>query len=353
MNYAVFALTRNGIDIGQKIIAKAEDFTLFLPQKFGDIEIDARRVRFFDDFRKEVKNVLNSFKGLIFIMATGIVVRTIAPFIKDKFTDPAVVVIDEKGRFVISLLSGHLGGANELTEKIAAIISATPVITTATDINNINSIDLISKRLGFIIENPEAIKTVNSSLLNDKEVKVFIDPGCRLQLDIDIFGQGYRFVDSISNLFEAEASVIITNRVLYRLPSDRCLILRPRNIVVGTGCNRNTSAEEFERVYFSTLKEMGLSPISVKNIATMDIKKNEQGLIEFAEKCRIPIEYFSKAEIEKTPMPSGISFNALKRVGVGGVCEPAALLSAGVGELLLKKRKTGNVTIAVAQVNSI
>ncbi len=353
MDYAIFALTKNGIDVGKRLINNIERVTLFLPQKFGDIEIDANRVRFFDDFSEEVRTVLNRFKGLIFIMATGIVVRIISPFIKDKLTDPAVVVIDEKGRFVISLLSGHLGGANELTEKIAAIINATPVITTATDINNINSIDLISKRLGFIIENPEAIKTVNSSLLNDKEVKVFIDPGCRLQLDIDIFGQGYRFVDSISKLFETEASVIITNRVLYRLSSDRCLILRPRNIVVGIGCNRNTSAEEFERVYFSTLKEMGLSPLNVRNIATMDIKRDEQGLIEFAKKYRLPIDFFPKKEIEKAPMPSGISLNALKRVGVGGVCEPAALLSAEAKELLLKKRKKGNVTIAVAQVNSI
>ncbi len=353
MDYAIFALTRNGIELGKRLIEKIEGCTLFLPQKFSDIEIDGERIRFFNDFKEEVETAFNSFKGLIFTMSTGIVVRTLAPFIKDKLTDPAVVVIDEKGRFVISLLSGHLGGANELTEKIAAIINATAVITTATDINNVTAIDLISKKFGFIIENPDGIKAVNLSLLNGKEVNVFIDPGCSLQLDKEIFGQGYIIVDSISKLLEAEISVIVTNRVLYRLPTDRCLFLRPRNIVVGMGCNRNTSAEEFEKVYFSMLSELGLSPLSVRNVATMDIKKSEQGLIEFAEKYKLSIDFFPKEEIEKAPMPSGISLNALKRAGVGGVCEPAALLSAGARELLLKKKKIGNVTIAIAQGNSI
>ena len=342
MMLAIFALTKNGIVLGRR-----------LSQKMGaDLFANPK------DFKKSVRNAFNKYDGLIFIMATGIVVRTIAPLLKNKSEAPAIVVMDEKGKYVISLLAGHLGGANELAKEIAKLTGAAPVITTATDVNNLPCIEDIAERFHLAIEDVKKIKAVNSAIVNGRPVAIVDADDKRLKaIKRDVGGRrgkvGFKFYKSISQAkrFRADTYVIITdNASLYRLqPFASTFILRPKNLVVGIGCDRGVTVKEVDDAYSSVLKKWDVSPLSVKNLASIDVKKNETGLLKFAKKYNLQVDFYSKHELAEMPLPSGFSEFVMGKVGVGGVCEPAALKSAGTKKIWIKKQKVGRVTIAVAR----
>lgn len=351
MNLAVFAITKNGIALGKR-----------LSQKTGaDLFANLK------DFKKCVRYAFKKYDGMIFIMAAGIVVRTIAPFLKNKVEDPAVVVMDEKGGCVISLLSGHLGGANALTRKIAKVTGAKPVITTATDVNNLPCIEDIAERFNLAIEDVKRIKAVNSAIVNRRAVAFIDDDAKRLKALRGFVSprvQGCKFYKSVSQALKnkMDTLVVITNRwqgaispgPLHRGEGVRGrVVLRPKNLVVGIGCDRGIKLEEVESAYFETLKKWEVSPLSVRNLASIDVKKNEAGLLRFAKKYNLKIDFYSKDELAKMPLPSGFSEFVMGKVGVGGVCEPAALKSAGIRKIWIKKQKIGRVTIAAAKAHFI
>ncbi|GER93445.1 precorrin-3B C(17)-methyltransferase [hot springs metagenome] len=313
-------------------------------------------------FKSEtVSEVWNKGRSLIFIMATGIVVRTIAPLIKDKKTDPAVVVLDEKGKFAISLLSGHLGGANEMAREIAGFLGAKAVITTSSDINNLPSIDLWAKGNGLLIENEDLLPQVSTDLINNGSLKVYSDIEIELP---DEFKKVSR---------TEEADIVITNSSVFSLQPS-ALILRPKNLVLGIGCNSGTTAEEIEEAVRSVLNENNLSFLSIHSIATIDIKANEKGLKEFSEKYDFKINIYTPDELNAVvslyPSSFSLSDVAFNATGAYAVAEPAALLGAQGGlcpsrvtpdktmgnlrpKLLVSKHKIGNVTVAVAEYSVI
>ncbi|HBO83942.1 MAG: hypothetical protein A2073_03720 [Deltaproteobacteria bacterium GWC2_42_11] len=337
MKLAIFALTENGMKLGGKLVSKISDNSILANPK---------------DFKKAVKHAFKKFDGLIFIMAAGIVVRTIAPLLKGKEKDPAVVVMDEKGRFVISLLSGHLGGANELAKRVAKAIGARPVITTATDVNNLPCIEDIAKKFNLAVEDVKKIKSVNSAIVNGRKV-IFVDENIKRLNAIKKFRgqQSFKFYKSISKQSKADVYVIITNHLSPHISHlTPYILLRPKDLVVGIGCDRGVKLKEIETAYLKALKKFNLSPLSVKNLASIDVKKDEKGLLKFAKKYNLEIEFYSKSQLAKMPLPSGFSKFVMGKVGVGGVCEPAALKSAGAKKILVKKQKIGRVTIAVAQI---
>jgi len=355
VNLAVFAITKNGIALGKRLSHKI-DANLFVNLK---------------DFKKCVRYAFKKYDGMIFIMATGIVVRTIAPFLKNKAEDPAVVVMDEKGKHVISLLSGHLGSANELTRKIAKVTGAKPVITTATDVNRLPCIEEIAERFNLAIEDVKRIKVVNSAIVNRRSVAFVDGDGRRLKaIKMGVgsrkWGVGFKFYKSISQIKhdKIDTFVIISNGLLSHIPhpTSHILFLRPKDLVVGIGCDRGIKLKEVEIAYFSVLKKWDVSPLSVRNIASIDVKKNETGLLKFAEKYNLKVDFYSKDELADMPLPSGFSEFVMGKVGVGGVCEPAALKSAGTNlslcalnreKIWIKKQKIGRVTIAVAKAQFI
>ncbi len=340
MKIAIFALTKNGIKIAKNLSQKIEDADLFINS---------------NNFKKYVRYAFNKHDGLIFIMAAGIVVRTIATLLKNKAEDPAVVVIDEKGKYVISLLSGHLGGANKLVRDIAKIIGAKPVITTATDVNNLPCIEDIAEKFHLAIEDFKKIKAVNSAIVNGKPVAFFDEDIKRLQAIKGFVGskvQGFKFYKSPAQAkrMQPVVFVIVSNHLaISRQPSAGSLILRPKNLVVGVGCDRGINLKEVESAYFSVLKKWDASPLCIRNLASIDVKKDEKGLLRFAKKYNLKIDFYSKDELAKMPLPSGFSSFVMEKVGVGGVCEPAALKSAGTKRIWVKKHKIGRVTIAIAQ----
>ncbi len=342
MNTAIFALTKNGIQLAQKLSRKI-DADLFINPK---------------NFKKDVRYVFKKYDGMVFIMAVGIVVRTIAPLLKNKAEDPAVVVMDEKGKYIISLLSGHLGGANNLAKDIAKIIGGQPVITTATDVNNLPCIEDVAKRFNLVIEDVRKIKAVNSAIVNSGTVAFVDEDEKRLKAIKRKVGGGRREVDlkfykSISQAkrFKADAYVIISNNhSLPRTPHPTSyILLRPRDFVVGIGCDRGVARQEVEGAYLETLKKWDVSPLSVRNLASIDVKRNERGLLKFAKKHNLQIDFYSNHELADVPLPSGFSRFVMGKVGVGGVCEPAALKSAGIKKIWIKKQKIGRVTIAAAK----
>jgi cobalt-precorrin 5A hydrolase len=303
----------------------------------------------------ELKSLITSlwkkFDGFVLIMATGIVVRMIAPLLESKESDPAVVVMDDAGRFAISLLSGHLGGANELAERCAFATGARPVITTATDTNDLPSFDMLAKEQGWGIDDISRVKTLNTLLLDNEAIAV-VDPTD--QARIWLHGQGN--ITFHETFAEATASaahgfVLVTNRHLpQQINTEQLLILRPRNLVLGIGCNRGTPVDEIDELVTLHLKRLLLSPKSVFCVASVAAKRDEAGLVAFAERLGVPLCCFESDELNQVAFPSPPSQHAMAAVGVAGVAEPAALLASGGGRLLLKKVKSTNVTLAVAEL---
>lgn len=327
---------------------------LALADRLKGLYPDARILKFKSG---SVSDLWGRCKNLIFIMAAGIVVRTIAPLIRDKRTDPAVVVLDEKGDFAISLLSGHLGGANEVSKEIADFLGGKAVITTASDVNDLTPIDLWAAANGLAIEDWDLAPQIGARLLNNGNLKVYTEIEVKLP-------------EEFLRVAEPQAAdILITNKachpklvsgsdwMLKQVQHDRNDIsgkpfyLRPKNLVIGIGCNSATSEDEIENSIKAVLDENNLSFLSIHSIATIDIKGHEQGLKAFAEKHNLKISTFTADELNKV---NGVSkseavFNA---TGAYAVSEPAALLASGAQYLLIPKQKKGNVTVAIAEIRA-
>ena len=302
-----------------------------------------------------VADMWTEYQAFVFIMASGIAVRTIAPLLKDKKTDPAVVVLDEAGKYAVSLVGGHLGGANELAKELAAFLGGEAVITTASDVNQLPSLDLWARDHDLAIEDWGLLPQLGTRLVNNGALRVYSD------VPMDMPEEFLRVADP------RYGDIIITNRksVYAEGPSDApveescttgaCrvkgqLYLRPINLVVGIGCNSGTSDDEIESVVRSALDERNLSFFSICVIATIDIKGKEPGLREFVKKYNFDLRTFLSDELNSV---AGIEKSDLvfKATGAYGVAEPAALLAAGAERLLVSKQKKGNVTVAIAEMS--
>jgi len=320
----IFYITNNGLKVARKI-----------KNNFPEAELFKYDTKLFADRWRISKNI-------ICIMATGIVVRAIAPLIKDKKIDPAVVVLDEKGRFAISLLSGHLGGANELAKKIAACLGAKAVITTASDVQGKTALDLWAKEKDLYVEDFEKLKKLSARIVNGKQIKLKIDGA------VNAGAMPEEFIPAASI---KEADAIISCRLI----RSAALFLRPKSLYVGIGCNRGTSKEEIEKEMKDVFRKEKLSYHSVRGLASIDIKRDEEGLIEFARDNCFIIDFFTKDALNKAISAYHIKGSEAVRAATGAaaVAEPAAILSAkkvcGNIRLIKPKVKRGNLTLAIAE----
>jgi len=348
MNLGIIAITPRGADLARAIGQQFPEAEIFLPDKFRRED----SCRYFDISLSELRpELFVEADGLLCIMATGIVVRLLAPHLRGKEHDPAVVVMDEAGRFAVSLLSGHLGGANELAVRVALASGGQAVVTTATDVNDLPAWDDLARREDLAVEPLSGIKIFNAFLLERRPVGL-VDRQNRVApyfSDIPTVHLARNFADPLLN--EVAGKVFVTHR---HIPDpDRhgpLLLLRPRDLIVGIGCNRGTSAKEIEEAVTSVMEEAFLAPASIRSLATVAAKWDEAGLAEFAENRKLSIDFHSAEELNRVEGVSPPSDHALEAVGAKGVCEPAALLSARGGPLLVAKKKRGNVTVAVAEI---
>ncbi len=325
----------NDIQIASPVIFYITERGHALAKRIASFFIDSEVLKFEVSLPKKQWRERTAF---IFIMATGIVVRTIAPLLKDKKTDPAVVVLDEKGEYAVSLVSGHIGGANRLARQVASLLGAEAVITTASDINNLPSIDLWAKDNELIVENWDALSRVATRLINEETLRVYSET------DITLPEAFTREHDP------RRADILITKKQR----TETCgscvkdqLYLRPQNLIVGIGCNSGTQAQEIEDAVKSVLLEHNLSFLALHSIATINKKATEPGLRDFVAKYNLAIVSFSADELNRV---RGIekSETVFRATGANAVAEPSALIASKTVKPLVPKQKLGNVTVAVA-----
>ena len=302
-------------------------------------------------FGKTVAANWKRFDAHLFIMATGIVVRQIARHLEHKTLDPAVVVCDEKGEFAISLLSGHIGGANRLARRVAGVFGGRAVITTATDVQGLPAIDEIAAHNGFTILNPEAIKAINSLVLARRAVGI-AGPGFWTKLLADEFA-GRAVVLSAGAERKGEldlAGIILVDRDAGELAPGYSALpvlgLKSPRLIAGIGCRRGVPAKEIETAFMKVLKTCGLFPEQVAGLASIDLKKDEAGLLALAQKYSLPLFFYLAPELEKVVVPSP-SLRVAEATGSSSVCEAAAILAGG-GRLVQPKTKFSRVTVALA-----
>ena len=350
MKIAILAITGNGTRLGCRLRDALPDSRLYLPPKWVDA-CTGPLTPFPGCLRELVVQLWRDADALVFIMATGIVVRLVAPLLESKEKDPAVVVMDDGGNFAVSLLSGHLGGANELAAKCAAATGAIPVITTATDVNGLPSFDMLAKDQGWAIDDLSRVKVLNALLLEKARIAVVDSTGLVEQLFCGRGNLTYHVDFTAALRSGARGFLFVTNRSLPpQLQHPALLVLRPKNLVLGVGCNSGTSADEIEEVVLFNLKRQFLSIRSVTCIATAAAKRNEPGLAQFAENHALPVCCYESSDLNAVSSPSPPSRHALEAIGATGVAEPAAILASHGGKLLLKKVKSGNVTLAIAEI---
>lgn len=353
MKIAVVAVTRRGAaTAGRAAGALAElpgsEVDLFLPARFAGAYSGALPYsRPLADF---CGDLFRQYRGLVMIMALGIVLRILAPHLQDKRKDPAVVVLDERGQFAVSALCGHLGGANDLAGYLERKLGCRAVITTATDVHGLPAVDLLARDYGLAMEPFEMVKAANAAIVNGEPVHFYSEYDLKGELPAKL---GLRPLDSYTPKERALGlNVFITNKIMAPVPA-RSLFLRPRNLVVGLGCRRGVAATSVKKAVQEALNCAGRSLSSVRLLATVDIRAGEQGLTEAANEMGLPLAFFSRDEIAGvfTRRREELSFShyVLEQIGVGGVCEPAALLAAPAAKLILKKKAFGGITAAVAE----
>jgi cobalt-precorrin 5A hydrolase len=286
-----------------------------------------------------LKEAWTDYDALVCIMSVGIVVRAIAPLCRDKYADPCVVVLDETGKFAVSLLSGHLGGGNSLAGRIARITGGVPVITTASDTLGLTALDMWARDNELLLRSPRPMMTEAAArMVNAGSLRIFTD------CDISGLPEDFRRVD-----LSGDADIIVSARTNN---ANGVVHFSPRNLLMGIGCNRGTAAAAIEEAVDETCRRNGLDRQALAGCATIDAKIDEQGLLQFAQRNTMPVHYFNRDRLNEV---AGIAESeyAMAALGVKAVAEPAAILAAGIGgrqgRLIIRKMKWKDVTTAVAE----
>lgn len=334
MNVTVICFSAEGRDIAQDLLAFFDDRSDAAEawcMKAGAV----RRGRI-DGW----KGTLGQFMGVrfnardafVFIGAAGIAVRAAAPFVKSKVTDPAVICIDDKAKYVIPLLSGHIGGANELARAIAAYLDAEPVITTATDLNGSFAVDVFASRNRLRVSDMKKAKEISARLLDGEKIRIASDLPVEGTIPQDII------------LTDEQPDVHIT----LRSGEDDILCLYPPAVTLGVGCRKEKEPAEMEAFLLDTLREQNVSIRAVGLICSIDIKAEEEAIVSFSRKYHIPFKTFSAEELKACPGRFASSPFVAERTGVDNVCERSAMLGSGCGRLLFGKQSLRGMTAAAA-----
>lgn len=317
--------TENGI----KILCKLKEFLeieTYVKKESINTNIQMDHIKVNESLEEWTKDAFECSEAIIFVGAVGIAVRAISPFVSSKLSDPAVIVIDELGNFVIPLLSGHVGGANKLARTIGDRIGAAPIITTATDINGVFAIDEYACQHDLEIINKDGIKKVSQKVLEQKSITIAVkDYPLSQPVDV-LIGDAFSETDILNSE----------------------LRLSPHKYVLGIGCKRGKSYEEIVEV----IKQASLIYIhNIVAVASIDVKENEPGIVELAKRLGVPFVTFSSEMLEQVEEKFDSSEFVKRTVGVGNVCESAAFLAAGVNsEIVVPKFAKNGVTVAVARI---
>ena len=366
---AIAGFTTNGCALAQKIVSELEGARAWAPHRISE-EVGLPGFDSVGAWAGEA--FAHGYDGIVFVGACGIAVRAIAPYVASKMHDPAVVCVDEAGKWAISLLSGHVGGANDLARRIARIVGATPVVTTATDVRGAFAIDEWAARRRLVIANPQLIKHVSGALLEGGHV------GVRVGRQVSLTGElPAGFVreecagdtDSASDMNDAgdirkpcragaapdsaDASHVLHAHVHIgpELPCETdpdALHLITRNAVVGVGCRRGCEPATLQDSVETALASLGLASEAVSTLATIDLKAAEPAVVELAAKHGWLLRTFSAQALAAQGGDFASSEFVRAHVGVDNVCE-RALACCGATRILDKQAHQGT-TVAVGLV---
>lgn len=320
------------------------------------------------NYKQAVKDHWETCDAYVFVMASGIVVRTIAPYIKSKTTDPAVIVMDQEGQYVISLLSGHLGGANALAEALAKVTDGQAVITTATDVTHVPAMDVFAKDNHLKIENIHELKFISSDMVEGRSLKVYSLWPIEGSFPDYVTVKRYEMaeLDQIKTELQEESG----NKVLISVPSiynkfahdlsredckDHILYLTKQPYCVGTGCKRDMDAESYEAAFFDFIDNQQIDLSDIGALATIELKKDEICIGSLKEKYGLNLKIFSKETIDTVDFSDAAgkvieTSDFVKEItGVGSVSESCAWLGAGRGRIITGKTKYKGITFSLAE----
>ncbi|MGN0978027.1 MAG: cobalt-precorrin 5A hydrolase [Faecousia sp.] len=329
MKAALFAFSHQGCETARRVMQCLPPDTVqaYTVERLG--EPDFQTIPPSPDF---YGRMFRESDAMVFVGSCGIAVRKIAPYVRDKQTDPAVVVLDELGTFVIPILSGHIGGANDLARDLAGKLGATPVVTTATDIHHKFSVDAWAARNGCAISDMKAAKCVSAAILEEAV------PLC----------SEFPIVTGLPNgvIPGKKGKVGICISVHREEPFERTLRLIPKVLHLGIGCRKGISADAVREAVEGVFNRYGLDFRAVKCAASIDLKAQEPGLLEFSRERNLPVSFYSAQELQSVPGEFTPSEFVRSVTGVDNVCERAALM--GGSRLIVKKTAGNGVTVAVA-----
>jgi len=355
---ALFALTAGGARLALRLSGAVEGGgAIYLPERLRDSIATAHEAVYFTRLADAIKTAFARYDALICVMATGIVVRMLAPYVESKLYDPAVLVFDEAGRHGISLLSGHIGGANELTRKLCAAVGADPVITTATDVTGFLAPDAIAARLALRPTPKSAIQVLNTALLEGKELSYYIASNLP---HAAFYEAQLRGEEIQARLFRGEIPPVEANeyRVVVSCAEDvpkqyepRTLYLVPRRLIAGVGCRAGVPAAKILHALTEACSMIGREPSMIDLFASTIVKRDEEGLLAAAETLGREIHFYSNEDLAAMIERYGLTESDFVRqtIGVGNVSEAAALCAAGQegGRMALGKTSFGKVTVAL------
>ncbi len=340
---AILCLTEQGAELATRLGESLDrNAILYIPKRLESLNTKGykKQIKYFENWQEMFSGVFSSYSRIICIMATGIVVRSLSPLLNSKYSDPAVVVVDEKGAFAISLLSGHVGGANTLAKEVADKLSGQAVITTATDVREKPAVDVLAAELTGVALPRENVKLFNRLLVENKTV--YMSSPFPL---VSTIKQGFVWREWSNDV---EPVVLISPYVQEAGGERQVLQILPRNLVVGVGCRKGVTLEEVTTALRETLNKYSIDERCIKTLATIDFKGEEEALQLLSKKMQVPLITVTKEEINTLEGTFDPSEWVKKQIGVGGVCEPAAKLVAKKGLTIVPKQKVGPVTISVA-----
>lgn len=330
MKIVAYSFTHSGSKIGEKL---SNIDTL-------DIEhIENKGLK--GGVKEHLQENYKYYDAIVFISATGIAIRMMLPYIKHKTKDAAIVVVDDKGKFSISLLSGHIGGANKIAKIVGESIEAIPVITTASEARGFKAIDDFTKENGYYIENRKYLTKIMAMMVNGDKI------GLISKEDIDLDYTNLKKIENLKNLKDIKALIIIDKDMETVSMSIPYICLKSKDINIGIGCKKGMETLRIIEAIEKELKHLNISASRIKAIGTVEVKKDEKAIIEVARHFKSPLKIFSLEEINKVEDMFQKSDFVKKTIGVYSVSEPSAFLLGG--NLIVRKAKHNGITISISK----
>jgi cobalt-precorrin 5A hydrolase len=360
--FALYAITRHGLTTALRLRAALPDAELFVSEKLRAQLPEVPATTFALPMGPLLADTFARFDCHVFVISVGAVVRMVAPLLVNKKVDPAVLCIDDANRFTICVLSGHVGRGNSFTERVAGLLGNQPVITTASDAIGTLTVDILGRELGWTLDDPDRNVTRGCAAVVNAAPVLFVQEAGEPQFwPPGPLPEGVRYATSLTDVDPKAYEILLIAsdrdlRTTHPAHFENAVVYRPKTLVLGLGCDRETPFQLVERGVLALLQQHGLSLKSVAALASIDKKADEPALLALAEKYRWPFRTFDAATLDAVPGIVTPSSTVAKHVGSRGVAEPAALLAAGAQSLLVQKQiytEAGagrSMTFAVARI---